>query len=39
MGYLNFLPTSIIGPPLEFKEYKKFMELQKPYDNLPDTVK
>ena len=26
MGYINFLPTSIMGPPLEYQDYKHFMK-------------
>lgn len=25
-GYCNFLPSSLVGPPLEYQDYKKYME-------------
>lgn len=25
MGYVNFLPTSLMGPPLEYNDYKNFI--------------
>ena len=26
MGYCNFLPTSLVGPPLEYNDYQQFMQ-------------
>jgi lysophospholipid acyltransferase len=35
MGYLNFLPTSLIGPPLEYNDYQNFMEFGEVYSSIP----
>lgn len=35
LGYANFLPTCLVGPPLEYNDYKDFMELRTPYDKIP----
>ena len=39
MGYLNFLPTCLIGPPLEYNDYKDFMENRDVYANIPSVLK
>lgn len=39
LGYVNFLPTSLIGPALEYNDYKDFMELSKQYSNIPSVFK
>ena len=26
LGYCNFLPSSLVGPPLEYQDYKKYIE-------------
>ena len=33
MGYANFLPTALVGPPLEYNDYKDFMEGKGAYSN------
>ena len=35
LGYINFLPTSIMGPPIEYRYYKDFMEGEDTYGNIP----
>ena len=35
LGYINFLPTSIMGPPIEYRYYKDFMEGRGPYASIP----
>jgi hypothetical protein len=39
LGYLTFLPSSLVGPPLEYNDYKDFMELRAPYDTLSSVTK
>lgn len=39
MGYLNFLPTCLIGPPIEFNDYKDFMEQRDIYAAIPSVLK
>jgi lysophospholipid acyltransferase len=38
LGYVSFLPTAIIGPPLEFNDYQRFMELQDVYASIPSVL-
>jgi hypothetical protein len=35
LGYLNFLPTSVVGPPIEYQDYKRFMEDDPVYTKIP----
>jgi len=28
IGYCNFLPSALVGPPLEYQDYKQFMEAE-----------
>jgi hypothetical protein len=35
MGYINFLPSSLVGPPLEYQDYKQFMENSAQYQHIP----
>jgi hypothetical protein len=33
--YCQFLPTSIIGTAVEYKDFEEFMELKEPFKNIP----
>ena len=35
IGYCNFLPSALVGPPLEFQDYWRFMNGQEVYSNIP----
>ena len=35
MGYINFLPACIMGPPIEYKYYKDFMKGKDVFDKIP----
>ena len=35
LGYINFLPTSIMGPPIEYRYYKDFMDGKDTYGSIP----
>lgn len=39
LGYTNFLPTGLLGPPFEFRDYLKFMNLAHPYDHIHSVQK
>lgn len=38
MGYLNFLPTALIGPPLEYNDYKNYIERGEVYGSIPSVA-
>jgi D-alanyl-lipoteichoic acid acyltransferase DltB (MBOAT superfamily) len=35
LGYLCFLPTSLVGPPLEYRDYKYYMDGAEVYGSIP----
>ena len=39
MGYVNFLPTCLIGPPLEYNDFKNFMDKKEAYGKIPSVFK
>lgn len=39
MGYVSFLPTCLIGPPLEYNDFKNFMDKKEVYGNIPSVLK
>jgi D-alanyl-lipoteichoic acid acyltransferase DltB (MBOAT superfamily) len=38
MGYVNFLPTCLLGPPLEFNDYHNFIAQNEEYSAIPDVT-
>ena len=38
MGYLNFLPTCLMGPPLEFNDYHNFISRTEVYSSIPNAA-
>lgn len=36
--YIQFLPTAVMGPSLDYKEYSTFIDLKKQYVNIPNTI-
>jgi hypothetical protein len=38
MGYVSFLPTALIGPPLEFNDYQNFIDCQDVYSSIPPVL-
>jgi D-alanyl-lipoteichoic acid acyltransferase DltB (MBOAT superfamily) len=39
MGYISFLPTCLIGPPLEYNDYHDFMEKEDVYGKIPSVFR
>jgi D-alanyl-lipoteichoic acid acyltransferase DltB (MBOAT superfamily) len=37
MGYINFLPTSLIGPPFEYNDFKHFMNREECFESVPSS--
>lgn len=33
--YLNFLPTAVMGPPLDYRKYQLYIDQQDHYTNIP----
>ncbi len=39
LGYIHFLPSSLIGPPIEYNDYKNYMNEEEVYAKIPSVFK
>ena len=39
IGYVSFLPASLVGPVFEYSDYENYLNRTENYKNLPNTFK